>query len=150
MPGHQPPDDIQQTGQYNNPRRLKVKRAAPAVLIGQHVAVASRDQSSRGRNWYLEQGRGQHIPGFAPIEAGMGDDNFHSADEQCEETQRSDPVSRTDECGVPRRGRGGGNRDRTWETGRTAHREMVSREVVDAINGRKHVGPHFDLPRRDA
>ena len=76
--------------------------AAPAVLVGKHVAVAGGDGCSRGGNRQLEQRRSEYVAGFAPIEARVRDENFNSADEQGQEAQGGDPVGDADDGRVPR------------------------------------------------
>ncbi len=66
--GPQTCDGVDQAGQHHGPCRLKVEIPAPAILVGQHVAVASGDRRPRRRDRYFEQRRGPRIAGFAPIE----------------------------------------------------------------------------------
>jgi len=73
-----------------------MERAAPAVLVGQHVAVT-------GRTVALEEGIGswtrsrQDRAGFAPVEAGVRDHNFKCRWRSRAKTDSGDPVSDADE-----------------------------------------------------
>ena len=77
--------------------------AAPAVLVGKHVAVAGGDGCSRGGIGSWNSGGSQHVAGFAPIEARVRDENLNSADEQRQEADGGDPVGDTDYERVPQR-----------------------------------------------
>ena len=75
-------DKIDETSEQQRPRGLKVKIPTPAVLVGQHIAIACRDGGPRRRGRYLEQGHRQRIAHFAPIETRVGDEDLNSRDQQ--------------------------------------------------------------------
>ena len=82
----------------------------------------------------------KYVAGFAPIEARVRDDDFDSADEQCKEAQRGDPVSDTDEGSVPRSIRDG------WEDiGRTADQSRIGHAGIIS-SASAHV-PHAELKK---
>jgi len=75
---------------------------APAVLVGKHVAVASRDHGSGGWNRQCEQGSGTYVARFAPIKARVRDENFYSTEEQGQEGYGDEPMRDANEGRVPR------------------------------------------------
>ena len=83
------PDDIQRAGQHQQPRRLEMEIAAPAVLVGQHVAISGRDGCARRGNRDPEQRGRQDVAALPPVEAWVRDDDLESADQQREEAQPS-------------------------------------------------------------
>jgi hypothetical protein len=74
-------DRVGQTGEHQSPRCLKVQVAAPAILVGQHVAVARRDRIPRRRDMYREQRMSQGVTDLTPIETRVRDDDLQAADE---------------------------------------------------------------------
>jgi hypothetical protein len=77
-------------------------------LIGEDVVVAGFDPGARGGDRDIEERGRVGIACVAPIEAGVGDDDFDAGDEEGEDTEGGDPVSKADEEGVA--GRAGGGR----------------------------------------
>ncbi len=59
-------DRVDQAGQHQNPCGLKVEIAAPAILVGHHVAVAGGNRIPRCGDWYLEQRRSSTNCRFHP------------------------------------------------------------------------------------
>ena len=55
----------------------------------------------------MEEGGGHGVAVLAPVEAGVGDDEFDAADEEGEEAEGCDPVGGADERGVAGGGRCG-------------------------------------------
>ena len=94
-------DDVDESGKDQQPCGLKVKVAAPAILVWQHIAVSRGNRIARGRYVDDEQRARVYIAGFAPIEARVGDDDLSSGDEQSQEGERSNPVGHADKRGVP-------------------------------------------------
>src|SRR5579863_1404764 len=90
-------DYVQYAGQDDDPGRLKVQVTAPAVLVGEDVAVAGGDQRARGGNVEFEKRRGRVVAGFPPIEARVRDNEFGAGDEQSEKAERGNPVCDADE-----------------------------------------------------
>ena len=86
-----------------------MQSAAPAVLIGEDEFIACLDDASGGWNRNLEECGGGGVAGFAPIEAGVGDDEFDSGDEEGEKAECGEPVGEADDEGMARgAGNGGG------------------------------------------
>ena len=96
-------DDVDEARQHQGPCRLKVEIPAPAILVGQHVSVASRDCRSRRRDRNLEQRRSPRIAHFAPIEARVRDQDLNAGDQQSNERNYCDPVRHPDEQSMPGR-----------------------------------------------
>ena len=95
VPGPQTPDGIEEANEHHSPSSLKVKIAAPTILIGQHVAITRLHQRSRGRDRYLEQRPRPHVSGFAPIKTRVRDHDLNPAYQQSKEADRSNPVRDT-------------------------------------------------------
>ena len=93
-------DEIDQSGQHQRPRCLKVKVPTPAILVGQHIAVSTRDSRPRRRDRYLEQWRSQRIAHFAPIKTRVGDEDLNSGNQQSHKRNYCDPVGRTDQTSM--------------------------------------------------
>ena len=72
----------------SNPRRLKVQIPAPAILVGHHVAVASRDRIPRRGDRQREQRMSDHIAHLTPIEPRVRDHDLTAADEQAQRKRR--------------------------------------------------------------
>ena len=96
-------DDVDEAGQNQGPCCLKVEIPAPAILVRQHVSVASRDGRSRRRDRYLEQRSSARIADFAPIEARVRDQDLNASDQQSNERNYCDPVRHPDEQSMPGR-----------------------------------------------
>src|SRR5690242_19588735 len=75
--------------------------AAPAVLVWKNVPVARGSHISRRWDGNFEQHWSVHVTNFAPIEARMRDHDFQSADKQCQEGKRDEPVRSSHEERVP-------------------------------------------------
>ena len=84
-----------------------------------------------------------YVAGFAPIEAGVRDEDFNSAEEQGEKAEGGDPMSDTDERGVPRTDRsdwdGGGG---SCGPSGIAHSGMLSGVSAAAQGGVRSMSRH--------
>jgi len=98
---------VDESGEDKEPRGLKVQVAAPAVLVGHIGAVAIIDCVARGGDGDGEERVLVDVAGFAPVEAGMGDDEFKAGDEQREEAEDCEPMGDADERGMARSGHSG-------------------------------------------
>ena len=106
MPPKQAGNHVHEAGQYQNPGSFEVEIPAPAVLVRQHEPVAGVYPRPGGRDRKIEQGGSHWVPGFAPIEAWVRDENFNSAEEQGKNAERGEPVSDANQDGMPRSIRG--------------------------------------------
>ena len=74
---------------------------APAILVGEHVAVAGGNSGSGGRDRYRESRRRVHVAGLTPIKARMRHNDFESTDKEGQERKRGEPVGNANEKRVP-------------------------------------------------
>jgi len=112
VPRPQAETEIDEASQHKRPCCLKMKVSTPAILVGQHIAVPSRNGRSRRRDGYLEQGRSQRIAHFTPIETWVGDEDLNSGDQQGNKRNYRDPVRDSNECSMARSLIAKGNRRR--------------------------------------
>ena len=92
---------VDNAGQHQDPCGLKVQVAAPAILVGHHVAVAGGNTAPGRGDGQSEQGLSSHIADLAPIETRVRNNNFGTGNEECEETHDRDPMRHADDCTMP-------------------------------------------------
>src|SRR5215475_11075311 len=77
VPRPQSPGYVYETSDHQCPGRLEMKISAPAVLVGQYVAISSRNCGTRGGDWNPKQRRSQRIAGFTPVKTRVRDENLN-------------------------------------------------------------------------
>src|SRR6476646_9912462 len=100
MPREHAEQAIEQSRPDRKPCRLEMEIAAPAVLIGEHVAVAGGDCPAGGWHVKIEPGMHVYIAGFAPVQARMRKQDLSSATEQSEKGKRRKPMGHAHQRGV--------------------------------------------------
>ena len=99
------PNTIDGGGEEGQPCGLKMQITAPAVLIGKDVLIAGWDGVSRRGNVDGEEGLHVDVAGFAPVEAGVGDQDFYTGEKQGKKSDDCEPVRDADDGGVAVSGR---------------------------------------------
>lgn len=95
-------EDVDKARKEQQPRGLKVERAAPAVLVGHDVSISGGNGSARCGNGQGEEGANHDVAGLAPVETRVRDDDLEAANEQGEERDDGEPVCHADKRGVTR------------------------------------------------